>query len=168
MIRSFNGKTPRVAESAYIDEAACIIGDVEIGENSGVFPGAVIRGDFARIRIGANTMIEDNSVIHSGAPLEIGEYVTVGHGVVVHGERIGNNNLIGNNATILDDSVIGSYCVIGAGCLVSRGMEIPDRSFVVGIPAEIKREISPQMLQRLQGGSQSYADLLRQYKREVV
>lgn len=164
MIRSFNGKSPRLAESAYISEAAYIIGDVEIGENSGVWPGAVIRGDFAGIKIGRNTMIEDNCVLHTGSPMEIGDNVIIGHGVVVHGRKIGNNNLIGNNATILDNSVIGSFCVIGAGCLVSQGMQIPDKSFVVGVPAEIKRQISPEMLQRLQGGSKSYSELLKQYK----
>ena len=122
MIRSFENKTPKIANSAYVDEAAIIIGDVEIGENSGVFPGAVLRGDFAHIKIGNNTMIEDNSVVHSGEDLEIGDNVTVGHGVVVHGTRIGNHCLIGNNATILDNSKIGNFCVIAAGALVSTGM----------------------------------------------
>ena len=166
MIRSFNGKSPRLAESAYISEAAYIIGDVEIGENSGVWPGAVIRGDFAGIKIGRNTMIEDNCVLHTGSPMEIGDNVIIGHGVVVHGRKIGSNNLIGNNATILDNSVIGSFCVIGAGCLVSQGMQIPDKSFVVGVPAEIKRQIAPEMLQRLQGGSKSYSELLKLYKEQ--
>jgi carbonic anhydrase/acetyltransferase-like protein (isoleucine patch superfamily) len=166
MIRSLNNKTPKIAESAFVSEAAYVIGDVEIGENSGVFPGAVIRGDFAHIKIGNNTMIEDNSVIHTGMPIEIGDNVTIGHGVVVHGKKIGNNNLIGNNATILDDAVIGNFCMIGAGSLVSPGMEIPDESLVMGIPARIKGKITPIQMQRLTGGSQAYLELVKLYKKE--
>ncbi len=166
MIRSVNGKTPKIAESAFVSEAAYVIGDVEIGENSGVFPGAVIRGDFAHIKIGKNTMIEDNCVIHTGMPIEIGDNVTIGHGVVVHGKKIGNNNLIGNNATILDNAVIGNFCMIGAGSLVSPGMEIPDESLVMGIPARIKGKITPIQRQRLTGGSQAYLELVKLYKKE--
>ncbi len=166
MIRSFDGKTPKLAESAFVSEAAYVIGDVEIGESSGVWPGAVIRGDFAGIRIGCNTMIEDNCVLHTGVPMEIGDDVIIGHSVVVHGKSIGNNNLIGNNATILDNSRIGSFCIIGAGCLVSRGMKIPDYSFVIGIPAKIEKQIKPEQLKRLQRGAQSYKELLRRYKQQ--
>lgn len=166
MIRSFNGKTPKVAESAFVSEAAYVIGDVELGENSGVWPGAVIRGDFVSIKIGCNTMIEDNCVLHAGVPMEIGDNVIIGHSVVVHGKIIGNNNLIGNNATILDNSQIGSFCVIGAGCLVSQGMKIPDNSLVVGIPATIKRQISPEVMERLKRGPQSYSELLKRYKQQ--
>jgi carbonic anhydrase/acetyltransferase-like protein (isoleucine patch superfamily) len=167
MIRSFNGKTPRVADSAFVSEAAYVIGDVEIGEGSGIFPGAVIRADFASIKIGRNTMVEDNSVIHSGGPVEIGDNVTIGHSVVVHCSKIGNNNLIGNNATLLDDAEIGNFCIIGAGCLVSQGMKIPDNSFVVGIPAEIKRRVAPERWQRRRRGSGGgYADLVKLYKEQ--
>lgn len=166
MIRSFNGKTPKMAESAFVSEAAYVIGDVEIGENSGVWPGAVIRGDFASIKIGHNTMIEDNCVIHTGSPMEIGDNVTIGHSVVVHGRKIGNNNLIGNHATILDNAEIGSFCVIGAGCLVSANMRVPDNSFVVGVPAEIKGGISEALLERLRRGSRSYTELVRRYKEQ--
>ncbi len=166
MIRSVNGKTPKIAESAFISEAAYVVGDVEIGENSGVWPGAVIRGDFAHIKIGNNTMIEDNCVIHTGMPIEIGDNVTVGHGVVVHGEKIGSNTLIGNNATILDNSVIGNLCMIGAGSLVSPGMEIPDESLVMGLPARIKGKVTPMQMQRLTSGPQSYLELVKLYKKE--
>ncbi len=169
MIRSFDGKTPRIADSAWVSEAAYVIGDVEIGENSGVWPGAVVRGDFASIKIGSNTMIEDNSVVHSGVPVEIGANVTIGHSVVVHGIKIGNNTLIGNNATVLDNAEVGDFCIIGAGCLVSQGMKIPDNSFVVGVPAEIKGQVSEerrwQRRPKAQGG-QSYADLLKRYKEQ--
>jgi len=166
VIRSFKGKTPRIAESAFVSEAAYVIGDVEIGENSGVWPGAVIRGDFARIKIGCNTMIEDNCVLHTGTSMEIGDNVIIGHSVVVHGLRIGSNNLIGNNATILDNSQIGDFCIVGAGCLVSPGMNVPDNSLILGVPGKIKGTLSSEQRQRLLDGSQSYLELLKQYKRQ--
>ena len=167
MIRSFHGKTPVIAETAFVSEAAYVVGDVVIGEGSGVFPGAVIRGDFADIRIGKNTMIEDNSVVHSGDPLEIGDDVTIGHGVVVHCMKVGNDCLIGNNATLLDDAEIGNFCVIGAGCVVSKGMVVPDHSLVVGVPGKIKRTLTSGTAGRAKsGGSRSYHDLVRLYKQE--
>ncbi len=166
MIRSFNGKTPKIATSAFISETAYIIGDVEIGENSGVFPGAVIRGDFTSIKIGSNTMIEDNCVVHSGSPVVIGNNNTVGHNVVLHGTKIGDNCLIGNNATILDNAVIGDFCVVGAGCLVSTGARVPDNSLMVGVPGVIKGEISAAMRKRLQNGNQSYRELILLYKQQ--
>ncbi|MDP2919085.1 MAG: gamma carbonic anhydrase family protein [Dehalococcoidia bacterium] len=165
MIRSFEGKTPRIAESAFVSEAAYVIGDVEIGENSGVFPGAVIRGDFARIKIGNGTMVEDGTIIHSGSDVEIGDNCTIGHSVVAHGTRIGNNCLIGNNATILDNAKVGNHCVIAAGSLIPQGTEVPDYSMVMGIPGVIK-EISPALRQRLQSGNQAYAQLLKRYKKQ--
>ena len=164
VIRSFNGKTPRIAGSAFVHEGAYVIGDVEIGEGSGVFPGAVVRADFGPITIGCNTMIEDNCVLHSGTPLDIGDDIIVGHGVIVHCRKVGSNNLIGNNATLLDDAEIGNFCIIGAGSLVRTGMKIPDGSFVVGFPAEIKKQISPAQRARLEGGSGSYRALVAQYK----
>src|SRR4030042_1424608 len=97
MIRAFDGKTPKIADSAFVSEAAYVVGDVEIGENSGVWPGAVIRGDFGSIKIGSNTQVEDNSVIHTGTKMEIGDHVTIGHNVVVHCLKIGNHVLVGNN-----------------------------------------------------------------------
>jgi len=166
MIRSFRGKTPKVAESAFVSEAAYVIGDVETGENSGIWPGAVVRGDFASIRIGGNSQIEDNSVLHAGTPMEIGDNVIIGHGAVMHGKRIGNNTLIGNNATILDEAEIGDYCLIAASCVVTEGMKIPSRSFVAGVPAKVKGGISPQHLKWLQEGYQVYTKLAAQYKEQ--
>lgn len=166
MIRSFGNKTPRIAESAFISEAAYVIGDVEIGENSGVFPGAVIRGDFASIKIGRSTMVEDNCVIHCGEPLEIGDHNTIGHSVVIHCTRVGSHCLIGNHATILDNAVIGDNCVIAAGCLVTPGMKVPDNSLVVGLPGVIKEMPAEMMKRRKGGGGQAYSDLLKQYKQQ--
>ncbi len=171
MIKSFSGKTPKIAESAFVSEAAYVVGDVEIGENSSVWPGAVIRGDFGKIKIGKNTAVEDNCTIHSGSPsafvdVTIGDNVHIGHGAVTNCRRIGNNVLIGMNATLLHDAEIGDFCIIGASCLVSQGMQIPDKSFVVGIPAEIKGEISTKQLWWVEKAPQAYAELTKQYKQE--
>ena len=138
MIRSLPGKTPKIAASAFVSEAAYVVGDVEIGENSTIWPGAVIRGDFAKITIGDNVMVEDNCVLHVGDPMVIGNYVNIAHGAVVHASKIGNHVLVGINATVLHEVEIGDYCIIGANSLVSQRMKIPDRSFVAGVPAEIK------------------------------
>lgn len=164
MIRSFNGKTPKIAESAFVSEAAYVVGDVEIGENSSIWPGAVVRTESARIKIGANTAIEDNCVIHGG--ITIGDNVTIGHGAVIQCRSIGSNILIGMNATVLHEAEIGSFSIIGAGCLVSQGMKIPDGSFVVGVPAKIKGQVSAEQKLQQQQGSQHYVERTRQYKEE--
>ncbi len=148
MIRPFDGKMPKIANTAFVSESAYVIGNVEIGENSGVWPGAVIRADFGLIKIGNNTQIEDNSVLHTGGTLEIGNNVTIGHGVVVHGLRIGDNALIGNNATILDFAEIGELCIVSANSVVGAGQKIPDNSFVAGNPAEIKQS-SPEEIKKI-------------------
>ena len=110
MIKPFNGKTPKIANSAFISEQAYIVGDVEIGENSSVWPGTVIRGDHARITIGENTQIEDNCTVHTGFPMTIGDNVHIGHNVVVHCSCIGNTTLIGNHATLSEYAEIGNCC----------------------------------------------------------
>ena len=172
MIKSVSGKTPKIAKSAWVSEAAYVVGDVEIGENSSVWPGTVIRGDINSIKIGKNTTIEDNCVIHSGSPFNphadalIGDSVLIGHGAVVNCCKIGSNVLIGMNATLLHDTEIGNFCIIAAGCVVMQGMKIPDRSFVAGVPGEIQGEASSQQLLWTQRGPQTYGELAKQYKEQ--
>jgi carbonic anhydrase/acetyltransferase-like protein (isoleucine patch superfamily) len=166
MIRDFRGKAPKIATSAFISEAAYIVGDVEIGENTSIWPGAVVRGDFGKIKIGYNTSLEDNCVVHAGTDVTIGSDVIIGHGAVVHGRSIGNSVLVGNNATILDDTEIGDACVIGAGSVVTPGTKIPDNSLAMGSPARVKSRISSEELTRLKEGSALYAGLAQEYKRE--
>jgi carbonic anhydrase/acetyltransferase-like protein (isoleucine patch superfamily) len=172
MIKAFNGKKPKIAKSALVSEAACIIGDVEIGENSSVWPGAVIRGDFSKITIGKNTAIEDNCVIHSGSPhsaikdVIIGDKVHIGHGAVLNCHKIGNNVLIGMNATLLHDAEVGNFCIIGANCLVSEGMRVPDNSFVVGVPGKIKGQISPEQSFWVKDAAKIYTKLVERYKEQ--
>jgi len=171
MIRRLGEKIPRIAESAFVSEAAYVVGDVEIGEDSSVWPGAVIRGDFGSIKIGRNTIIEDNCMIHSGTysaaigNVSIGDQVVIGHGAVLNCRRIGDQVLVGMNATILHDVEIGNNCIIGAGCLVSQGMNIPDNSFVVGVPGKVKRQVTPEQLRRVDEGYKLYLELAKVYKK---
>jgi len=164
MIRSFDGKTPKVAPSAFVSEFAYVVGDVEIGEDCSVWPGAILRGDMAPIRIGNGTQIEDGCIVHTGVPMTIGNHVHFGHGVVIHCRRIGNNVLVGNNATLLDDAEIGDTCVIAAGALVPQNARIPARSFVVGVPGKIKGQPSEKMIAGLEKGVTVYTELARRYK----
>jgi len=171
VIRSINDRMPKVAESAFVSEAAYIVGDVEIGENSIVWPGAVLRGDFGKIKIGQNTTVEEGCVIHSGSlsgvgDVAIGENVVVGHGAILNCRRIGNNSLIGMNSTILHDVEIGDLCIIAAACLVSQGMRIPDKSFVAGIPGKIKGEASAQQLWWTQSNPELCPQIAKQYRKQ--
>lgn len=162
MIKNWFKKVPRVSPTAYVCRTAYIIGDVTIGDNSGVWPGAVIRGDYGTIRIGSNTYIEDNCVVHSGILSEIGNNVIIGHGVVVHSAKIGNNVIIASHATLLDDVEIGDGCVIAAGALVRPGMKIPPNSMVMGFPAEIKGPVKEEHQKLLGIYLSDYNKLLRE------
>ncbi len=172
MIQGFDGKTPRIADTVYISDAAHIIGNVEIGDHSSVWPGAVIRGDFGKITIGKNCAVEDNCVIHSGSPsyedsmceVVIGDNVHIGHGAVLNCRKIGNNVLIGMNATVLHDVEIGNSCIIGAACMVSQGMKIADGRFVAGVPAKIKGKVTPKQLFWLEQAPEEYLRLAQRYK----
>ena len=170
MIESFKGKTPRIAASAFVHPAAHVIGDVEIGENSSVWPGAVIRADFGNreigggMKIGRNTYIEDNAVLHFTE--EIGDNVIIGHGAVVEALRVGDNVLIGDNATVLADAKIGSFCIIAAGTVVREATHIPDRSFVTGVPGEIRGEVSEELLAKIDGARARLVPLLAEHKKK--
>jgi carbonic anhydrase/acetyltransferase-like protein (isoleucine patch superfamily) len=146
VIRPYRGKRPEIADSAYIDPAAVIIGDVIIGADSSVWPCTVIRGDVNYIRIGARTNIQDASVLHvmrDEYQLILGDDVTVGHSVTLHGCHIANRCLIGMGAIILNGVTIGEGSIVAAGALVLERTEIPPSSLVVGHPARVKRQLTP-------------------------
>jgi len=173
MIRSFNGKTPKIAESAFISEAAYIIGDVEIGEHSSVWPGAVIRGDMGKITIGKNTAIEDNCVIHSGSPgipwmqdVSIGDGAIFGHGAISNGKKIGHQVLVGIGAKILHDVEIGDGAILAAGCIAMEKMMIPARSFVAGVPGKIKGQLTEEQMWWSENSPKIYRENAEMYKRE--
>lgn len=170
MIKSFKGKTPKIAESAYISDGAYIMGDVEIGEGSSVWPGAVIRADLGAsevgggVKIGKNTHIEDNVVIHFTK--EIGDNVIIGHGAVVEAIKIGNNVLVGDNATLLPRSEVGNFCLIAAGSLVQQSMKIPDRSFVAGVPAKVKGSLTAEQETLMKATTHIVTVLAIEHKKE--
>jgi carbonic anhydrase/acetyltransferase-like protein (isoleucine patch superfamily) len=166
MIREFDKKYPRVAASAFVSEAAYVVGDVEIDEGTNIWPGAVIRGDCGKITIGKNTIIEDNCVVHGKGDVIIGDNVIVGHGAVIHGLMVGNFVLIGNNAVILNDAVIGDFSIIGAGAVVAEGMKVAQQSLCMGTPARIKGRVSAQQMEQIKQGVAFYTDLARKYKRQ--
>ena len=138
MIRSFNGVTPTIHPTAFVSEAAYVVGDVHVGENSSVWPGAVLRGDYGRIRVGRNTNIQDNCVLHADDYLEVGDNVVVTHGAVLHCHRVGNNVMVGINAVLLENAEIEDNCVIGAGSVVLADTRVPSNSVVVGVPGKIR------------------------------
>ncbi len=147
MMYSLEGKSPTLqGDGHFIAPTAAVVGDVELAEGVSVWFSAVVRGDNETIVIGACSNIQDGSVLHSdpGSPLHIGCNVTVGHNAMIHGCTIGDGTLVGINAVVLNGARVGRNCVIGANALVPEGMEIPDGSLVVGSPAKIKRELSPE------------------------
>jgi len=160
-------KVPRIDESAFVSKDARVVGDVEIGENCVVFPGAVIRADFGSIRIGKNVWVEDNAVVHGGPHrLDIGDNVTIGHGAVVNGRKIGSKVLIGINASILHRVEIDDRCVIAAGAVVTQGTKIPAGSFVAGVPARVVGETTEAQLMEWVGRESRWSTIIIQKYKE--
>ncbi len=166
MLRSFNGKTPRVHPTAFVSEAAYVVGDVEIGSYSSVWPGAVVRGDVGRITIGGHTNIQDGSVVHADADATLGDYVTVGHGVVCHAGRVGDYSLLGSGCVVNDGAVIGDHCIVAAGAVVLEGKQVPPGSVAAGAPAEVKGRLLKRHRELVQRTADHYVELARQFKAE--
>lgn len=167
MIKNFQGKTPKIHDSAYITDDAIIIGDVEIGAESSVWFGSILRGDVNYIRIGERTNIQDASVIHVSSkthPTVLEDEITVGHRVTLHGCYIESNCLIGIGAILLDGVRIGKNSLVAAGSLVTPGTEIPENSLVMGSPAKVKRTLSAEEIEDLKRFWQNYVKLSGIYK----
>jgi carbonic anhydrase/acetyltransferase-like protein (isoleucine patch superfamily) len=168
----FNGKRPRIAESAFIAPNAVLIGDVTVGEDASVWFGAVLRGDNTEhgIVVGAGTSVQDNCVIHVGGwgPTVIGERVTVGHGAKFESCSIGDGSLIGMNAVILQNARIGRECVVAANAVVVEGAEIPDHSLVAGVPGEVKKQLDGSAAEWVRRGGQHYIELARSYREDHI
>jgi carbonic anhydrase/acetyltransferase-like protein (isoleucine patch superfamily) len=166
MIRELGEKKPKIAESAFVSEAAYVVGNVEIGENSNIWPGAVLRADRFRIRIGFNSNIQDNCVVHAGfSDVTIGNNVTIGHGSIIHGIRIGNNVFVGMHTVLNNQSEIEDFCLVGAYSMVKDSFKVPARSLAVGIPARIKRELNDRELKQISSGSNFYVELAKEFKK---
>ena len=162
----FEGKKPKVGKDTFIAETAMLIGDVEIGNSSSIWYGAVLRGDMHYIKIGDNVSVQDNSVMHGTAnkfPTVVGNNVTIGHSAIIHGCKIGDNCLIGMGSRILEGAKIGNWCIIAAGAVVTEGTEIPDESIVMGIPGAIKSKVTESQKERITRNWKAYVELAKHY-----
>jgi gamma-carbonic anhydrase len=169
MIRTYRGIAPRIADTAYIDPSAQVIGDVVVGERSSVWPNVAIRGDVNHIRIGDETSIQDNSVLHVDHrvfPCIVGNRVTVGHAVVLHGCEVADGALIGIGAIILNGAKIGAGAIVAAGALVPEGMEVPANTLVMGTPAKIRRDVTAEERARFERNCDNYVKITAIYKEE--
>lgn len=171
-IRTFQNITPRIGDSVYIDESAIVIGDVDIGDHSSVWPYSVIRADVNTIRIGRLTNIQDHSVLHvshagpynpEGNALDIGDNVTIGHRVTLHGCTIHHNVLIGMGSTIMDGVIIHPHTLVGAGSLVTPGKELEGGYLWAGSPARRLRALSDREVESLQYSAEHYQRLKDRY-----
>ena len=168
MIRSFEGKSPQIHETAFVEDSAQIIGDVVIGPNSSVWFNTTIRGDVFHIRIGSCTNVQDNCVLHvtkSTFATILEDYVTVGHSVTLHGCHIKSNNLIGIGSIVLDDVVIEENCIVGAGALITAGTRVPSRSLMMGVPAKRVRELTDDEVARIRQYADNYLGYKEIYKK---
>ena len=161
---------PRLAADVWIAPGAQVIGNVIMGEGASVWFGAMVRGDNEPITIGARSNIQDGSVLHSdpGSPLTIGEGVTVGHKVTLHGCTIGDNALIGIGSIILNRAVIGRDSIVGAGALVPEGKTYPDGVLLLGSPARVVRELTPEQIAGLKRSAEHYVGNARQFAAELT
>jgi carbonic anhydrase/acetyltransferase-like protein (isoleucine patch superfamily) len=175
-IRSFNGITPQLGERVFVDDSATVIGDVVLGDDVSVWPGAIIRGDMHYIRVGHRSNVQDNAVLHithasenfspEGFPLNIGEDVTIGHAAVLHGCTVGNRVLVGIGAIVNDGAVIEDEVILGAGALVPPGKHLASGYVYVGNPVKQLRPLSYDERNFLPYSPQNYIKLKDQYLQE--
>lgn len=161
MIYAFKGFIPVIHESSFIHPQASVTGNVIIGKNVYVGPGAAIRGDWGEIIIEDGCNVQENSTLHMfpGKTMVLKAGAHIGHGAIIHGANIGANCLIGMNAVLMDDVNVGDECIIGALAFVKAGMQIPNRKLVVGNPAEIIKDVSDEMIAWKTKGTQLYQQL---------
>lgn len=166
MIRAFGGRSPKIHATAFIHDASEVIGRVSIAAKASVWPGSVLRGDVDAVFLGEASNLQDNCVVHcrEGLPAVIGKGVTVGHGAIVHGARVGDLCLVGMGAIVME-AVIGRECVIGAGAMIPKGMRIPPRSLVLGMPAKVVRPLKPEELAMLRRSRDSYVRLAAAHRK---
>ena len=159
---------PRIADSAWVAESAQVIGRVELQEGASVWFGAVLRGDNDWITVGRGSNVQDGSVLHTdpGCPLVIGQDVTVGHQVTLHGCTIGDGSLIGIQSIVLNGAKIGRNCLVGAGSLVTEGKEFPDGVLIVGRPAKVVRELTPEQIAGLQRSAEHYVQQAQRHAKQ--
>jgi len=171
-IYALDGRAPSLPapDRFWIAPDAHVIGAVALGEDVGVWFGAVLRGDNELIRIGARSNIQEGAMLHTdmGFPLEIGEDCTIGHHAILHGCRIGNGSLVGMGATILNGAQIGAHCLVGANALVTEGKAFPDHSLIVGAPARAVRTLDAASAERLRLSAANYVENWRRFARGLT
>ncbi len=168
-IGAYKGIYPKIHPTVYLSENVFVIGDVEIGEDSSVWFGSVVRGDVNYIRIGKRTNIQDNSVVHvthDTHPTVIGDNVTVGHRVILHGCTLGNNILVGMGAVIMDGVQIEDFVLVGAGALITPNKKIPSGVLVAGFPAKVVRELKDDEIKMIEQSATNYVNYKNEYLRE--
>ena len=166
MLEGFQGIHPIVGKGVYIAPSASVVGDVELGDGSSIWHGAVVRGDVWKITIGELSNIQDACVCHvttGGPDLIVGRRVTVGHGAVLHSCTIEDDCLIGMGSVILDGALIGEGSIVAAGSIVLEGMRIPPRSLVAGVPAGVKKEVGEESVRSIRERAEEYHELALSY-----
>jgi len=166
MLRTYQGHSPTIPESCYIDPSAQILGDVVLGERSSVWMNAVLRGDVNSIRVGSNSNVQDCSVLHGQRnlyPVIVGDWVTIGHNATVHGCVVKDMCVIGMGATVLNDCRIGEGCIIAAGSVVPEHTVVPPRTLWAGVPARLRRELSDKDRALILEYAQNYLDYVEIY-----
>jgi carbonic anhydrase/acetyltransferase-like protein (isoleucine patch superfamily) len=170
MIRSYQGSTPQIPSTCYVDASAQIIGDVVLGERASVWMNAVVRGDVNSIRIGAASNIQDCAVLHGMRhlyPVLVGEMVTIGHNATVHGCVIEDEVLVGIGAVILNNARIGQGSIIAAGAVIPEHTIIPPRSLVAGVPGKIRRQLTDADREMILQYARNYLDYVAIYLKET-
>lgn len=169
-LRTFRGHTPRLEESVFVDPTALVIGDVQIGADSSLWPGTIVRGDVNAIRIGKRTNVQDLTVVHVTSQKHattIGDEVTVGHRVILHGCVIGDRVLVGMGAIVMDGVTVGDDVIIGAGALLPPGTVVPSGSLVVGSPARVKRQLTEEERAFLPRSASNYVGLAAEHRQTL-
>jgi carbonic anhydrase/acetyltransferase-like protein (isoleucine patch superfamily) len=170
MIRSYQGRTPRIPASCYIDISAQVLGDVELGDRSSVWMNAVLRGDVNSIRVGANSNVQDCAVLHGQRHLysvTVADWVTIGHNATVHGCVVEDEVLIGMGVTILNDCRIGEGSIIAAGAVLPEHTVVPPRTLWAGVPAKLRRELGDADRALIREYAQNYLDYAEIYLAET-
>lgn len=169
MLYQLGKLTPNIPKSCFIAPNACVIGDVELGDNASVWFNVVIRADTAPIKIGKNSNIQDGCILHvdEGFPMVIAQNVTIGHKVMLHGCSIDEGSLIGMNAVVLNGAKIGKNCLVGANALVTENMIVPDGSLVLGSPAKVIKQLDDKTQAMIAEGAAHYVQNNLRYKKEL-
>ncbi|TWH24512.1 MULTISPECIES: gamma carbonic anhydrase family protein [unclassified Aminobacter] len=166
---TLDGVAPQLddEESTWVAPDASVIGKVHLGRETGIWFGAVLRGDNELISIGDRSNVQEHSVLHTdmGYPLTVGKDCTVGHRAILHGCTIGDNTLIGMGAIVLNGAKIGKNCLVGAGALVTEGKEFPDNSLIVGVPAKVVRELDEKAVEGLKKSADLYVGNGKRFKK---